>query len=165
MASIKIDGLESYQKNLDSLNKSLVGILKRGVYDGADVVADAVRSAIQSLAAVPDWEGMWAYNTHRKGTLTVSQKQGLLNGLNLAKIREDGSIVNTKLSFGGYNSVKTKSFPNGQPNLMIAASIESGTSASQKQPFMRPTANRVKAQVVAAMRGTIDSDIKKIMED
>ena len=164
MASIEMKGLESYMSRLESLNKNITGTLKRGVYDAADVVADAVRASISALPSAADIEGLVAYAKKRPAVLTQSQKSGLLSGLYLAKMRTAGGRVDTKLTFTGYNSTKTKSYPQGQPNAMIAAAVESGSSARRKQPFMRPTANRVKGQAVEAMRQTIDADIKKIME-
>lgn len=164
MASIKLEGLDQYQKELETLDRSITGLLKRGVYDGAAVVADAVRASIAALPAVSDKEAMETYRRGEKGSLSEKQKAGLLSGLNLSEMKENGSVVDTKLSFGGYNTVKTKKYPNGQPNLMIAASIESGTSASRKQPFMRPAVNKVKARSRAAMEATVTSEIEKIME-
>lgn len=164
MASIKLDGLEQYQKELESLSQSITGLLKRGVYDGAAVVADAVRASISSLSAVSDSEALRAYHRREASPLSVSQKAGLLDSLTLVEMKDSGGFVDTKLTFGGYNSVKTKKFPKGQPNLMVAASVESGTSATRKQPFMRTAANKAKSKALAAMEARVVSDIEKIME-
>lgn len=164
MASIKLEGLDKYQKELESLDRNITGILKRGVYDGAAVVADAVRAAIGGLTTVSDFSGLKAYKRRTPTTLTEGQKAGLLSGLTLVEMQTSGSEVNTKLLFSGYNSVKTKKYPHGQPNIMIAASVESGTSATQKQPFMRSAANKAKARARAAMEATVTSDIERIME-
>ena len=163
MASIKLDGLEPYMKDLEALNTSITGILKRGVYDGAAVVADAVRASIAGLSAVSDIDAKKAYRRHEQSPLSQSQKAGLLAGLNLSEM-QTGDGANTKLGFGGLNTVRTKKYPNGQPNVMIAASVESGTSATRKQPFMRTAANKAKARAKAAMEATVTSDIQNIME-
>lgn len=164
MASIKLEGLEQYQKQLEELNSSITGLLKRGVFDGAAVVADAVRSSLASVPAISDREAMSAYRSGERGALSESQKKGLLAGLGLSKMKENGTAVDTKLSFHGYNNVKTEKYPNGQPNIMIAASVESGSSARRKQPFMRSAVNKAKARARAAMEATVTSDIEKIME-
>lgn len=164
MASIKIDGLEQYEKKLDALGKDITGILKRGVYDGADKVADAVRSSLSSLPVSDDAAAIAAYRRGEPGRLTAKQKAGLLRGLGLSKMQNNDMVVNTKLSFSGYNDVKTQKYPKGQPNLMIAASIENGTSASQRQPFMRPAVNKSKAAAKAAMEETVSSEINNLME-
>lgn len=165
MAKIEMTGLDEYMKQLESLTKDITGTLKRGVYDAADVIADAVRSQINALPAVDDIEGLIGWQQKRPTVLTKKQKAGLLSGLYLAKMRTEANRVDTKLSFTGYNNVKTKKYPQGQPNAMIAAAVESGSSAHRKTPFIRTTANKVKSQAVAAMRDTIDADIKKIMGD
>lgn len=164
MASIKVEGLDKYQKQLESLGAEINGLLKRGVYDGAAVVADAVRSSIASLPAISDHEARVAYQRGEKGALSESQKRGLVNGLGLSKMKENGTAVDTKLSFTGYNDVKTKKYPNGQPNIMIAASVESGSSARRKQPFMRSTVKRVKGSAIGAMDATVTHDIEELME-
>lgn len=164
MATIKLEGLEQYQKELEALDRNITGLLKRGVYDGAAVVADAVRASISALPAVSDETAIKTYRSGEKGSLSESQKAGLLSGLTLAQMKENGSVVDTKLSFGGYNSVQTKKFPKGQPNIMVAASVESGTSATKKQPFMRSAVNKVKARARAAMEATVTSEIEQIME-
>lgn len=164
MATIKIDGLDAYQKKLDALGNDITGILKRGVYDGANVVADAVRSSLSSLPTVDDTEAIMAYRQGRPGRLTSKQKAGLLRSIDLAKMQNSDGFISTKLGFGGYNDVKTNKFPKGQPNRMIAASIENGTSASQRQPFVRPAVNKVKAASKAAMEATVASDINNLME-
>ena len=77
MASIKLEGLDKYQKELESLDRNITGILKRGVYDGAAVVADAVRAAIGGLTTVSDFSGLKAYKRRTPTTLTEGQKAGL----------------------------------------------------------------------------------------
>lgn len=164
MASIKIDGLSEYMRALEGLGNMAVGITKRGLYDGAAVVADAVRASIAALPAISDKEAMGAYKARKTTMLSESEKKGLLAGMGLSEMRESGGSVDTKLSFHGYNAVKTEKFPNGQPNLMIAASTENGSSVRRKQPFLRPTANKVKSRAKAAMEATVTSEIEKIME-
>lgn len=164
MATIKIDGLEGYEKKLEQLNVNVTGILKRGVYEGADVVADAVRASISSLPTVSNKAKMAAYGAKEATNLSEEQKRGLLNGLDLSQMRNNDGVVSTKLGFGGYNTVKTKKYPKGQPNRMIAAAVESGTSASRKQPFFRPAVNKTKSQATAAMSARVTEDINNLME-
>ena len=46
MANIKFSGFTEYETLLRNLEKSTEGIAKRGVYEGAKVVADAVKAQI-----------------------------------------------------------------------------------------------------------------------
>ena len=79
-------------------------------------------------------------------------------------MRNDNGFRNVKIGFDGYNRVKTKTWPQGQPNLMVARAIESGTSWMQKQPFMRRAEASAKGPCEQAMAETVDKEIQKIVE-
>ena len=163
MASLSVTGLEEYQKAIEELGGSAKRIMKLAIYDGAKEIADAVRSRISSLHAEPNIEGLTAWVQKRQSKLTESQKDGLLSGLTLTKMQDSAGETYTKLTFSGYNSTRTRKYPQGQPNIMIAGSIESGTSATKKQPFVRPAVNEAKGRALKAMEQTADAEIKKIM--
>lgn len=163
MATLSVTGLDEYSASIRKLGDSTTRVVKMAVYDGAKVIADAVRAALQALPAIPDVDALIAYHQNIKTALTESQKVGLLEGFGLKKMSSEQYFVHTALTFQGYNSVITKKYPQGQPNYLIAASVESGTSARRKQPFVRPAVNRTKTQAEAAMERTADAEIKKIM--
>ena len=47
---------------------------------------------------------------------------------------------------------------------MIARAVESGTTFSDKIPFVRPAVNASKARAEKAMVETLDEEINKIMD-
>lgn len=53
-------------------------------------------------------------------------------------------MLNVKLGFDGYNGMKTKKYPKGQPNVLLARSIESGSSIAKKRPFVAPAVRKTK---------------------
>ena len=67
-----------------------------------------------------------------------------------------------KIGFDGYNQLTTKRWPQGQPNSMVARSVESGTSWMKKQPFMRNAEQSAKGPCEAVMEKTVDEHIKKL---
>ena len=67
-----------------------------------------------------------------------------------------------KIGFDGYNSVKSKRWPKGQPNQLIARACESGSSAMIKQPFVRPTLKSVQQAAELAMEKAADKKLKEI---
>ena len=141
-------GLDEYVSKLGDLvfvGETLVG---RAIYQGADIVADAVKESINALP---------------KEACSSIQKTGLQKGFGIARMRNDNGLLNVKIGFAGYNVIKTKTWPKGQPNAMIARSIESGTSWKSKHPFIAPAVRKAKAQAEAAMQKELDKDIKKIM--
>lgn len=156
--------LDAFARNLGKLGDEAEKICKMALYDGAAVAANALRNSVNGLSRVPDVEGI---NAARKGVptiLTVSQKNGLRNGLGISPMKMKGRIISVKVGFDGYNSVKTKRWPNGQPNVMIAASCEHGSSAMLEQPFIAPTFRANSAQMQRAMVKTATDQISKILD-
>ena len=158
MAKITFPGLADYELMLSRLSKGADDIAGKAIYAGAELVADAIRQNIQSLEAVPDELGARAYQAKDPA------KDGLLDGLGISRLQDDNGYYNVKVGFDGYNELETKKYPHGQPNVMIARSLESGSSIAQKRPFVRPAVNAVKAQAEARMAEIIDQEIQKIVE-
>lgn len=165
MATIEFTGIDEYAAKLRALDKAGTSICRAAVYDGAGVVADAIRQRINSLHTITPTDAIVAWReTVPVDGITEAQKEGLLDGMHLQKIRDENGFICTEVGFAGYNTVKTHKFPDGQPNALIARSIESGSSARQKQPFIRPTVNQVRGAAETAMEIKINDMISKIME-
>lgn len=162
MARISFPGVDLYAEQLSSYVEKSEGMIKRAVYDGAAVVMAAMQAEI---AALPEVESRY-YRDGRNLPLrgvTATQKRGLLDGIGLAKMRNDGGYVNTKIGFDGYNGVRSKKYPNGQPNALIARAVNSGSSVRVKIPFVNRAVKAAKAQAEAAMRHRLDEDTKNSM--
>ena len=155
MAKIEFQGIDEYFEKLNQLGQRATGLCKRAVYDGAAIVADAVRAEVQALPTTDHDEtpqGVFSY-----------EKDGLLAGLGIAKMKDDGGVISTRVDFDGYNRMKSNKYPNGHPNSMIARAINSGTSKRPKNPFMNRAASKAKAKANAAMSKRMDADIDEIM--
>ena len=156
MAQIEFIGIDDYFKRLNELGKYSIGLCKRALYDGAAVLADAVRSEVQALPVT-------GRNTEPQQVLSY-ERDGLLAGLGIAKMKDDGGVVSTRVDFDGYNRLKSKTYPNGHPNSMIARAINSGTSKRPKNPFMNRATRAARAKAEAAMAARMDADIEEIMK-
>ena len=164
MAKIELKGMEEYTKKLRQLGEDGGKICKAAVFDGADQIADAIRASIESMPTIGKQEAVIAWrNKEPVSGITVEQKQGLLQGLYLKKMRDEGGFIYTQVGFAGYNSVETQKYPSGQPNSLIARSMESGSSARRKKPFVRPAANKAKAAAQSRMEKKIVEMIDNIM--
>lgn len=155
-------GIDKYIDQLVNLEFEAHGTAGKMVYEGAKIVADEVRRGIEALPTND-------VRSAKKGAMvrgvTPEQKAGLLSGLGIASMRIDGSFINVKIGMDGYNAVKTKSFPNGQPNALIARSVESGSSFRAKTPFIAPAVARSKGAAEAKMAQVYEEETKKIMGD
>ena len=164
MATIKFPGLKEYEKRLSTLGKEGKAIAEKAVYAGAAIIADAVRANINALPAVKDEWGVVAYNNNWSAPLTETAKKGLQDGFGISPPGNEDGILNVKLGFDGYNDMKTKKYPKGQPNAIIARSLESGSSIAKKRPFVAPAVRKTKKAAEETMAKIIDEEIAKIMK-
>lgn len=153
-----LDSYISYLQRIDAVTDEAIG---EAVYEMAKVVADSVRSGIQALPTVSNQANI---ATYKKGysRLSDEEKKGLLDGFGVSPMQDDGGYINVKLGFDGYNSVKTKKYPQGQPNALIARVTESGSSYREKTPFIRPAVNAARKPAEKAGQAKIDEKIRSI---
>lgn len=164
MGRLKVTGLTEYTRKLSLLGNSekTNRVIKMAIYDGAKVVADAINAEIDTIPVVDKNAG--GSPTHPLNGADSVQIEGLHAGLGVATMRQDSDGWDTKVSFSGYNARHTDAYPNGQPNAMIAASIEGGASFRRKNPFITRAVRKAKAQAEAAMEATATKQITEIME-
>lgn len=138
MAKISFPGVDQYVSVLRSLEKDTEAICKMAVYDGAGILADAIRANYNKI-------------DHPYGGAD------LIDHLAISQMRNDAGYVNAKITIGGYLN-------DGQPAPLVARLMESGSSRQQKKPFIRPAVRQVKARCEAAMAAKINKTIEKIMK-
>lgn len=143
-------GVDRFISKLEEYEGDIEEISRRAIYDGADVLADEIRKAIEGL------------NT-KDGRTADYEKEGLLEGLGIARMKKNGQRIDTKIGMHGYNHHPTKKYPRGQPNAMIARSIEKGTSFRKPQPFISNTVAKCRSEAESAMSAEFDRQTKKIM--
>lgn len=155
MAKWTMEGMSEYIAYLQSVANVTDEAIGAGVYAMAEVVADKVRDNIQALPTVSNEANI---ATYRQGYSRLSdlEKEGLLEGFGVTPMQDDGGYKNVKLGFDGYNSVKTKKYPQGQPNVLIARVTESGSSYRQKTPFMRTAVNASRKEALEKGREAVD---------
>lgn len=154
-------GLDNYIAYLQKINLLSSDMVGEAVYDMAKVVADKVRANIEALPAVSNAANI---ATYKQGISRLSEpeKQGLLDGFGVSSIQNNDGYVNVKLGFDGYNSVKTKKYPNGQPNALIARVTNSGSSYRQKTRFVDKAVSATRKQAEEAGQARIDEKIKAV---
>ena len=153
---------EDYLLRLSRLRTGSTEIIKKAIYQGADVVADAIKESIYALPEEP-------YRKLRPGELfngvSQTQKEGIADGFGLTDMEPDGKGWNTKAGFDGYiPGTESKKYPKGLPVLLLARSIESGSSVRRKYPFVRKAVNAVRREAIETMERVIDEEIQKTMK-
>lgn len=160
MAKFQYDGIDDYIAQLQKLYENTDQVIGEAVYNGAGTVMKYVSAAVSEIVT----DNRHGSPEHRVIGPTTYQKEGLARSLGISPARYDGTFYNVKIGFDGYNDLKTKSWPQGQPNSLIARSIESGTSWMQKQPFMRKAEQKAKVPCEKVMAETVDKAIQRIMK-
>lgn len=164
MAKFAVKGIEEYALKLSKMGESSRFIAGKAIYGAADIVANRVKEEISSLEAVHDKYNLQSARKKEKAKLSIAQKKGLLDSFGITKMDKDTKgFHNVKLGFDGYNSVRTKKYPKGQPNQLIARVVENGSSHMDAQPFMRPAVNATRKSATEEMQKVIDEECAKIM--
>ena len=160
MAKFQFEGVDELVAQYQKLAGKSQEIMGKAVFYGADVVMRHIRGGVEGIATDNH------YGTAENPFIGPSTyaKEGLIRSLGITPARYDGDFYNVKIGFDGYNGLKTKKYPQGQPNSMIARSIESGTSWMQKQPFMRQAENAAKGPCEKVMAEVVDKAIQQIVE-
>ena len=88
-----------------------------------------------------------------------------MDSLGIASMQDDGTgYLNVKIGFDGYNDIVTQRWPRGQPNQMVARSVESGTTWMKKNGFVRKAVASSRKRAVEFMKRTVDKAIETIMK-
>lgn len=105
MARFEVNGIGELTRRLDDASQHAIPICKMSVYEGAGIVADAVREELQKVLS-----------GNSTGDLEAS--------LGIQNLQEDGGTVSTVVGFAGYDR-------NGTPNPLKARVLNSGTSSTK----------------------------------
>ena len=162
MATIRFSKLRDYELMLGKIGDASKDICGAAIYEGAKIIADEAKANLESLKTVSDADAIQAAKKEEATYLTIRAKIGLMKSFGVTPMSQDESgIYNVKLGFDGYNDVKTKRWPKGQPNQLIARACESGSSAMIKQPFFREAVQKTKKKAESRMAEVLDEKIKK----
>lgn len=151
MAKINVGkGIKEYTKQLTQLYDISRTAIGKTVYEGAHIVWEAIRAEIRALP---------------KASASPIEKADLYSSFGVARMQERNDFYNVKLGFDGYNRIKTKKFPSGQPNAMIARSIVSGTSFRQKNDFVGRATRKSSSEAEEKMRAEFDKQLQALWPD
>lgn len=163
MAKFTIKGIDEYVAALERIERNTDDILKDAIYEGAGIIADGIKSGLNTISIEENSKGMQAYGTPEKPVRGISRRQraDLINSMGIAPIKRFGANINTKIGWDGYGSVKTRAHPQGVPNILLMRAVESGTSFMQKNPVVRKSVNKVRKKAQDAIKNKIDEAIKE----
>lgn len=162
MAKITFKKGDKYLLKLSRLEHEMIKeVCGPAIYDAAGLVADSI---MEELKKIPTDE---KFGTPENPTIGPhkAQKKALEKVFGITKMEKtaDG-FLNVKIGFDGYNDTKTKRWPKGQPNQMIARAVESGTSFMRKNPFVKTGVAKARKKAMAIMKKKVQEGVEKIMK-
>lgn len=158
MAKFKVgDGIEKYIQSLETISNASDEMIGKAIYEGAKIVTDEIRTGLEGVPV----DNRFAKPGELITGLSQAQKNGLLDSLGITSMRREGGVYDVKVGFDGYNSIKTKTWPQGQPNAMIARSLESGTSFRAKNPVISKATRAAKDKAEEAMAKAFDDELEQ----
>jgi len=162
MPSIKMDGLDEVFARLKALGNgsAIEDVQKQAVYEGMRVIKEEVVALIRAL---PEQAG-YTKDGSPRNVIKKSEKEELIKHIGISAMETKDGTVNNSVSFDGYTSLTTKKYPNGVPAILIARSINSGSSVRQKQPFMRQARAATKSKAIAAATKAAEEALAKLSE-
>lgn len=153
MATWKVEGMDEYIKQLERIERGATGTIKRAIYDGAGVVADAMKAAMLTIRT----DDKNHYLDEIKDGPTSEEKESMINGFGVARMANDNGFINTKVGFHGRNV-------NGMYNSGLARQIESGTSWMPKQPVFSRAIRGSRDKAEQAMAAAFDKAMQKYIK-
>ena len=182
--TLEWSGADELLRKMDKLPDKAAKIAAEALYEGADVMADAVSRAVQGIATEEFHYakgGETRMPSPEEKAIVMNQRRGI------SKFKNNGTVISTKVgvSSDGYSKITWNHAKSGtrtkykiglggkatgsqsqegkssglsaKPVAVIINSIEHGTSFMKKQPFMRKAIQQTKGAAMAA----IDAGIKK----
>lgn len=160
MPSVKVDGLDEVISRIKAMGEDVEAVQKQAVYAGMAVIRDEV---IKQINALPVQKGYIPKGDLPRDVITPREKEQLLKHIGIASMDTKNGTVSTAISFDGYTDIVTKKYPKGLPAVLVARSINSGSSARQKHPFMRQAQAAAKSKATeAAINAAYDALNKKM---
>lgn len=134
MAKLTIGkGLEKYQKRLAELGTAADGICKAAVYEGAAIIADAVKEN------------------------TPVDTGDLRDSIGLSKMKNDNGYINTKLGFDGYDR---KGVPNALKAAAIESGTSRLKKKPFVRPAVMANTGRAEAKMAQVVEEMIETTMK-----
>ena len=161
MATVKFKNGDDYLfriSKLEALTRDEV--CGKAIYGAANIVADEIRAELKKVPTEERNDTFWGELIGPK----KAQKAGLYNSLGIAKMQDRGGFLNVKIGFDGYNTLRSKRWPKGQPNQMVARSVHNGTSFMRANPFVKKAVAHSRKRALEQMKASVDESIEKIMK-
>ena len=152
----RFKGLNEYVKKLEALSNSFNAevCVENAVTEGSKVVSEMTLDALNKL---PVDDRKWATEENKRQGLRSYEKKDLIASWGITPLWVKNNYVDRKTGVDrGYNR-------NGMANVVIARSLEKGTSFMVKNPVISMASRKARKPCLNAMQESLNRDINSIM--
>ena len=156
------DGIGELEDMLKKLGDKAYSVAAQGLYSGAGVMAEAYANAVNDIKAEPQRKKNPPPEKTPARYPTPEEKAALQGKTGISSFKRDLGEVNTLVGIGrsaGYCYINGRK----KPVLLIARSINRGTSFMHKQPVFRRAFNQTKESAQNAIIATAEEKQKEII--
>ncbi len=157
-ASVSEKGGTDWILAVSRMRKGSREIIEKALKAGADLLADNLRDEMDSIPV----DENYVKNGEMKSGIKQIQKKGLQDSFGVTPIGARDGVYDVHLGWDGYNGIQSNRWPQGQPNPMIARSVNSGTSFLRAYPFIDRARRKYAKEAEKVMEETIAEEIGKI---
>lgn len=161
MRSMEITGLSELEDKLTLAGNAAQGIAKASLYEGAGVMADAIRGSLNAIKTEPY---RWVPENGEKRLPSPEEAAAVQSAeFGVAKHEGSGAEVNTVVGLTGSGYVDL----NGKKvaAALLLRAIQSGTSFMVAQPVVRRAINSAKGAATAKIAAEGEARLQKIFND
>lgn len=159
MATVVKSGFDELIKEFGDIADHSGAIASQAVYAGAGMMADKLRSSIESLQTDDT-------RKHKGKALLQYEKDALEKGLTIERFIHDKGrdYTQTAITFHGKTDHRTASYPDGVPTILLARAINAGTTFRNPNRYFVNTVNRNRKNVETLMVETAEKEMKKYVK-
>lgn len=159
MATVVRTGFDDLIKEFNQIADHSGAMASQAVYAGAGLLADKLRASVESLVTED-------VRKHRGKALLPYEKDALERGLTVERFIHDKGrdYTQTAITFHGKTDHRTASYPDGVPTILLARSINAGTTFRSANRYFINTVNRNRKNVETAMVEAAEKELKKYVK-
>lgn len=154
----RFKGLNEYVKKLENLSNAFNAevCVENAVTKGSEVVSEIT---LKELRAMPTDDRRWVNPPDQRKGLRSYEKKDLIEVWGITPLDIKRNLIDRKTGVDrGYNRA-------GTPNVVIARSLERGTSFLQKNPVISRASRKARKPCLDAMQQSLNEDIVKIFNN
>ena len=164
MAGLKVNGYDQIEVMLGNLAAGTKGIVKASLYEGAKIVADEVKRETERLKESEPGKPKEDDLKKIYRSVTNLEKNQLKESLGIMTFQYELGGYSTVVGFAGYGGRKTKTYPQGLPNPLLARAVSKPSALRRGRRFTKLAVKTVGFRALDAMHEKARNMVSEIAD-